>query len=377
MDVLRTPQSSGSKGAESEVEQADLDLGVQHSWANFDDVSLQPWDGGQPLGSDNELDLSCFFLENGRFEPDSSNDTVMTTTVHTEERTGSSHGGMSAHTSPITRTPLGNLGLHVDFPRKDSITSGGESLSTAADADTFPQALPTPSPRLDQLYNGSDMRDMDIEDILSGGGMLCMPSTSAAENAATGYPRLSSETTFAPNDCRCLQRSVCFADELGSKCAHRERLSVNALLVHLREGLKVGAELRGCNRCTQNQGINMVLAMATGYLSQLCERVVSCYLSLWRQMQHGRTSAAVSRGLRAHLQTVDPSMNPWFSAYQLDGCEFLDVLGALVVAKLAELERFIDALKCRARNRDGQLAALLETERRVQGVRGKLNERAA
>ncbi|KAF2215410.1 hypothetical protein CERZMDRAFT_94820 [Cercospora zeae-maydis SCOH1-5] len=214
------------------------------------------------------------------------------------------------------------------------------------------------------------------------------------QQSQTQSPSIGSDAppSVAPSivgDCGCLQESVLLAEELGSKCAvpAPKQITLDVLLGQFRDGLQLYTALVHCNLCARKHCVITVLALASGYLATMCEGLVKRYESMYMQARTRRSSEnhidgdvttgsknadGLSDALRCAESGADLSL--WFSTYQLDSCESIDLLGTLVKMKVHELEQLLAVLKDRAHNRRGQLTALLVVQQRVVATRRILQE---
>lgn len=287
--------------------------------------------------------------------------------------------------SPLTMTMPST---HTQRPAPDSNNTQRDQSSQAPDFGRWPRQSPANSNNLSRTSGQLDRRQP--------GPMSEARMMSSETPAATGasLPNLMGQER-TKNRCRCLHSTARLLEELGARAVSSEPVALDVLLSCLRGALVHCAATLDCELCISLSENNMLLAMAGGYMSTICKRIVMSYSALlWAQKQEqnqrqwsksspgalGSAGGAVSsenggtKGERNDLNgdkgasTAPDEM--WFSTYRIEStCERMQVLRCLVTVQLAEFSRLLDKLKARAGSRRGHLLPLTEAERRMRTAR--------
>ncbi|KAL8768510.1 MAG: hypothetical protein Q9209_005301 [Squamulea sp. 1 TL-2023] len=193
--------------------------------------------------------------------------------------------------------------------------------------------------------------------------------------------------------CSCLNLAACLLEELGAESARSDPASMDLLLGSLRWALVRCTSILDCERCTSLSDNNMLLAMVGRYMSNICERIVMCYIELQRAQdqrqtrQQPSTSPLLADGNRVSGYSTDENGGStaksgvvdaddiWFSTYRLDnGSERMQVLQCLAGIQLSEFSRLLEKLQARAGSRQGHLVLLTEADKRIKAVRSMLRD---
>ncbi|KAK1977276.1 hypothetical protein LZ30DRAFT_270833 [Colletotrichum cereale] len=254
-----------------------------------------------------------------------------------------------------------------------------------------PSMSPQDPPRQPDSQNSSSRQSTDSP---CWSDMFCLKPLKHRKNSAKQEevgrnhtrPNLGrTDAQGGEEGCRCLNSTACLVEELGTKSASSDPVTMDVLLGYFRESLASCAAILNCNKCTLASEINMLLAMAGRYMSFLCERVIQSYVGLQR-CNNGRppsdfiystrrTDQAMALGPGAKSEGVaygeSTVVDMWLSTYRIEnGHERAEVLRCLVKVQISEFYKVLSKLKARSGGSSGPSGAALGGRRENAGGRG-------
>ena len=206
------------------------------------------------------------------------------------------------------------------------------------------------------------------------------------------------------DQCRCLQHTAVLLEELCARNVTQDSNTTGVSLAQFRDAITKCSTIINCNHCTSASENSMLLAMATQYMSSICERIVQSYTTRQATVRRrdvlsspttshdpgaatyynwAQVPAVAENDGEPELTTggtppssSDPSDEEvYFSAYRVRTAhERLQVLRCIITVQLAEFWRLLQRLKARDGNRQGHVALLSETESRTRNMRDALKQ---
>ncbi|KAB2571924.1 hypothetical protein DBV05_g9419 [Lasiodiplodia theobromae] len=226
-----------------------------------------------------------------------------------------------------------------------------------------------------------------------------MPSTTSSHHNQPPPPPQQRRQSYASAppppkpSCHCLQLAASLLEDLSDKRACSfDGLSppLDVLLHFSRRALNRAAAIVACERCASLSEANMLLAMATQYMSTIFERVVKGCIEMQRASsksggggRRGRASRSASPlgedggwgsesgSSGGGAAAADHHM--WFSSYCIENVgERAAAVQGLASVQLGEYLRMLRTLKARAAGRPGHLVLLNEADQKIKAVRAMM-----
>lgn len=178
-----------------------------------------------------------------------------------------------------------------------------------------------------------------------------MSRSNSVETTGT-YAEMDPAHFHSDASCHCLSLVARLLEQVETQSA-RADASIDSLLESCREPLRQRKRLLACARCESRPECIHLLAMLAKSLGAVCNTLVQRYVK-------GR--------LEGTFEQLWPDVR--VGAYFVEDVdERSTVVEALIVSKLNHLQDFLIDLKARAKRREGQLAFLVQVERRVKDLK--------
>ncbi|KAK0647255.1 hypothetical protein DIS24_g7956 [Lasiodiplodia hormozganensis] len=309
------------------------------------------------------------------------------------------------------------LDVGMDDATWDSLTQEASRLIESS-ADTSPDDALSTNPAISPLLQQQSLGDAErwhsapdlnrwFVDHHQEPLLTPMPSATSSHHNHPPPPQQQRRQSDAPTasappppkpTCHCLQLAASLLEDLSDKGAcsfgglsgpcSSPAPPLDVLLHFSRRALNRAAAIVACERCASLSEANMLLAMATQYMSTIFERVVKGCIEMQRaSSKSGGRRARASRSASplgedggwgsesgssgGGAAAADHHM--WFSSYCIENAgERAAAVQGLASVQLGEYLRMLRTLKARAAGRPGHLVLLSEADQKIKAVRAMM-----